>query len=559
LNSDTLLPPGALQTLLAALYARAEIGSATPFSNDATICGYPRAERNPAPDLAAATTLDALAARSNGDEGVEIPTGVGFCLLMRHDCIARTGRFRPALFAQGYGEENDWCERARALGWRHVAVPEAFVAHHGSVSFGRARTDLIRRNLAILDRLHPGYATRVAAHIAADPLRPARQRLDAARWAEARRPGAVLLVTHAGTGGVAQVLARRCAAIRAEGLRPVVLGAEDGVCSLDEAGTGPWHRYPNLRHVLPRDLDALEALLAADRPVRAEIHHLLGHDPSVMDLPARLRIPFEIWVHDYAAFCPRIALFAAGRYCGEPDLPGCEACVATGAEPEQPTGPAVLRARAARHFQAATRVVVPCADVLRRMRRHLPQARYEVHPWEDDTSWPPLRPPRPAPGLRIAVVGAIGPVKGYDVLLAAARDAAERRLPLEFIVVGYSRDDAALLETGRVFVTGEFRREEAAAVIAAQDPEFAFLPSVWPETWCYALSDAWAAGLAAAVFDLGAQAERVRRTRRGWVLPLGLSAAPLNDALMTLKRAAGANRPARTSAPAMFGTAAGAE
>ena len=36
-----------------------------------------------------------------------------------------------------------------------------------------------------------------------------------------------------------------------------------------------------------------------------------------------------------------------------------------------------------------------------------------------------------------------------------ARDAAERRLPLEFVVVGHTIDDRRLLATGRVFVTGE--------------------------------------------------------------------------------------------------------
>ena len=44
-------------------------------------------------------------------------------------------------------------------------------------------------------------------------------------------------------------------------------------------------------------------------------------------------------------------------------------------------------------------------------------------------------------------------------------------------------------------------------------PDLAFLPSIWPETWCFTLSEAWAAGLYAVVFDLGAQAERMRASR----------------------------------------------
>jgi Glycosyl transferases group 1 len=122
--------------------------------------------------------------------------------------------------------------------------------------------------------------------------------------------------------------------------------------------------------------------------------------------------------------------------------------------------------------------------------------------------------------------------KGYEVLLACARDAAERDLDLEFIVVGHTIDDARLLATGRVFVTGQFQAHEAPTLIAQQGARLAFLPSVWPETWCLALGDVWRAGLDAVAFDLGAPAERIRRTGRGFLLPLGLSAGAVNNAFV---------------------------
>ena len=42
LNSDTLVPPGWIERLAAAAYSAADIGTATPFSNDATVFSYPR-------------------------------------------------------------------------------------------------------------------------------------------------------------------------------------------------------------------------------------------------------------------------------------------------------------------------------------------------------------------------------------------------------------------------------------------------------------------------------------------------------------------------------------
>jgi hypothetical protein len=83
-------------------------------------------------------------------------------------------------------------------------------------------------------------------------------------------------------------------------------------------------------------------------------------------------------------------------------------------------------------------------------------------------------------------------------------------------------------------VTGPYREDEAVAEIQAQQAHLAFLPSIWPETWSYTLGEAWEAGLDAAVFDIGAPAERVRRSGRGCVLPLGLPIESVNHALLAL-------------------------
>ena len=535
LNSDTLVAPGWLERLRAAAYAAPDVGTATPLSNDATICSYPSVSSpNPIPDAAAVAGLDALAQAANGSAVVEVPTGVGFCLYIRADCLNQTGLLREDLFAQGYGEENDFCLRARHKGWRHVAALGVFVGHVGGQSFGQARAHLLRRNLRVLNRWHPGYDALVAAHVAADPLAPARRRMDALRWAEGRRKGAVVLVTHKGGGGVDRVVASRVAAIAAEGLRPVVLRPAPGGCVVSGDA------YPNLRYRLPDELPELAALLRPDRVRQGELHHTLGHQPGITDLFATLRVPFELYVHDYASFCPRIALVSTNRrYCGEPDVAGCEACVADlGSLLEDPAPVPELLRRSAEVFGRSRRVVAPSKDAATRIRRHFPGAGTVVVPWEDK-AWPPLAPAPDSPVRRVCVVGAIGVEKGLDVLLACARDARARRLPLEFVVAGYTADDTRLMDAGPVFVTGEFREEDAVALIRSLAAHLAFIPSVWPETWCYALSRAWEAGLAAVAFDLGTQAERIRAAGRGAVLPLGLQPGAVNDALLALPLAPG--------------------
>ena len=520
LNSDTVVPPGWLERLRAAAYAAPDTGTATPLSGDGTIVSYAGEGDAPA--------LDALAQRANPGLTVPLPVGVGFCLFIRRDCLDQVGMLREDLFAQGYGEESDFCLRARQCGWGHVAAADLFVAHRGGGSFGGGRADLRRRNQATLERLHPGYAALVAAHLAADPLFEARRRMDALRWAEGGAARSVLLVSHGEGGGVAELVAARAARWRDAGTRPVLLEPAPGGCRV--AGSS------DLRFAVPDELPALAALLRGDRPTHMEVHHLLGHAHEVIGLAGWLDIPIEHWVHDAASFCPRVALIGRERrYCGEPDVAACEACVeALGSNLAEPIGAAALVERSAADFAGSRRVVVPTADAARRIRRHFPAVRPEIVPWEDDRSWPPLAPvPRDGP-VRICVVGAIGVEKGYDVLLGCAEDARRRGLALEFVVCGVTEDDERLMAAGPVFVTGRYAPAEAVALIRRQRAQLAFIPSIWPETWCFALSRAWQAGLPAVAFDLGSPAERIRTTRGGHLLPLGLPVAGINDRLLRL-------------------------
>ena len=39
-------------------------------------------------------------------------------------------------------------------------------------------------------------------------------------------------------------------------------------------------------------------------------------------------VPYDVVIHDYAWICPRVTLIdASGRYCGEPAVAVCEACL----------------------------------------------------------------------------------------------------------------------------------------------------------------------------------------------------------------------------------------
>ncbi len=557
LNSDTLVPPGWLGRLRDAAHAADDVGTVTPLSNNASILSYPGpGPDNDIPDLAGTISLDQQASNANGGIIVDIPVGVGFCLYIRRDCLDATGRLRDDVFAQGYGEENDFCLRARRLGWRHVALPGLFVTHASGKSFGASAIHLRARNQDILNRLHPGYDQMIRDFIAADPLADARRRLDLERWRRARKRGhkSTILITHDHGGGVEQRIARATADHAEAGRQTVVLRPArmaDGVPAV-VVSNGADRSFPNLRYRMPDELPLLLRWLRTQRPDRVEAHHFLGHHPAVHDLIARLGVPHEVHVHDYAWFCPRISLVGGhDRYCGEPDVVTCQACMDDhGSFLSEDIKVADLTARSAAFLRSAHQVIAPSRDAANRIRRHFPGIVPHIVPHEDDDAivWRP-KPistaiSRAMGRIRVCVLGAIGLHKGYDILLACARNAEERSLDLEFVVVGTTTDDARMLATGRVFVTGTYAPHEAVALIEAQQPSLGFLPSIWPETWCMALSDLWRAGLPVVAFDLGAPAERIRNTDRGILLPLHLSAGAINDVFIarTTSSTAPANR-----------------
>jgi glycosyltransferase involved in cell wall biosynthesis len=364
-----------------------------------------------------------------------------------------------------------------------------------------------------------------------------RRRLDLAQWSDSELP-AVLLVTHDDGGGVERRVRASVASHEALGRRAVVLrpakSPSEQTWIVATSGS-----LPELRFELPLEQASLRRLLSDLQPVAAEFHHLLNHDASVFEVIRGLGIPYEAHVHDYAWFCPRIALVGRGDcYCGEPSTDVCQSCVTElGGYLHEDISIAALLDRSMTILSGAQRVVAPSHDAAARLARHFLGISPVVVPHEDEYAVaepPPV--PRVTGTVRICVAGAIGLHKGFDVLLACARDAKQRDLDLIFIVAGTTIDDQRLMETGRVFVTGPYQADEAVALIRAQDAALALLPSIWPETWCLGLTELWRAGLCVAAFDIGAPAERIRRTGRGFLFPLHLTPAAINDTLLKATR-----------------------
>ena len=104
LNSDTEVSEGWLEKLGEAVRRRPGIASATPFSNNATLCSLPRPfVENALPAGYTVATFARLVEERSGRLSPVIPTGVGFCLYVTREAIDGVGLFDEEGFGAGYG------------------------------------------------------------------------------------------------------------------------------------------------------------------------------------------------------------------------------------------------------------------------------------------------------------------------------------------------------------------------------------------------------------------------------------------------------------------------
>ncbi|MCX6082401.1 MAG: glycosyltransferase [Chloroflexi bacterium] len=173
LNSDTVVTTGWLDRLQHAAYYDDQIATVTPLSNNATICSVPEfCISNDLPDgytVSDFANLVFSAGLKARKQYIEIPTAIGFCMLIKRNILNEIGLF-DEVFGKGYNEENDFCMRARIKGYKHVVDVSTFVFHKGRASFQGKQEYLEKINAELLNRRYPFYSQIVNDFIIRNPL-----------------------------------------------------------------------------------------------------------------------------------------------------------------------------------------------------------------------------------------------------------------------------------------------------------------------------------------------------------------------------------------------------
>lgn len=128
--------------------------------------------------------------------------------------------------------------------------------------------------------------------------------------------------------------------------------------------------------------------------------------------------------------------------------------------------------------------------------------------------------------LRIAVVGNFLRTKGADTILGLIDLAHPEHF--EFHIFGYVHPEYDAVINGQPRPNVKiYGRYTAGDIDALKVADVALNLSIWPETYCISLSEAWQNGLIPIVTDVGALGDRVVDGENGFKVPIGSSAAVL--------------------------------
>ena len=570
LNSDTVVTPKWLEKLSEALFSDIHIGTVTPWTNNGTICSFPRfCADNDLPDKIDAAQLSRIAEQTADDHFfsfcgqrgafLQLPTAVGFCMAIRRELINAIGVLDEAAYGRGYAEENDFCQKAIQAGFVNIMDHHTFIEHKGSLTFQGEKQQQLEKNLALLGKRFPHYFADVQRFIDTDAARYQRQRMQAQ---VERQQGKIhiLLVLHNDPfgqygnppGGTEHHVLQLARGISKQAdmipLLLVVNGVSMMLCRLlpatEDTPQPHWRKQrifldqpvPQyaLRHSQFESL--FYEILISEHIDIVHFHHLIY---TPLQLTALFQPPNRpAWqgkilftLHDFYMLCPSFNLLdAQDHYCQGGTAKKCTACAKQRFDLPVDVNGHWRRLQTA-NLQLAEKIYLPSQDTANILKPYFTQIadKFCVREHGVDPATNAMNTPKPAPvssqpsmaggerRLTIAFIGGLAKPKGSQFIAELLQSEAAQEY--EWVIIGVVGDPAlAQIKLPNVSFHGSYNQRELPGILDHYHIDLIALVSIWPETFSYTLSEALLAGRAVITAPLGAPAQRLETCQCGWVL-----------------------------------------
>ena len=247
-----------------------------------------------------------------------------------------------------------------------------------------------------------------------------------------------------------------------------------------------------------------------------DVLHLLR---SLEDWEACFGFALIFYFHDYYALCPRYNLMMFGReYCNLPEEDVCRRCAQEILEEIGEEAASINGWRKVwGDFLEKCREVIVFSECTVQIIRRVWNRRLSICLRPHKVTYMRKVREKSVGGteVRIAVLGTLNRHKGLEVVKGVIECIEKKGFPATVVAVGECQE---LKAYKAVKYIGRYTREDLPAIMEREEVDAVWIPSIWPETFCYTAEEAMEMGMPVAVFNIGAPPERVRNYEKGLIL-----------------------------------------
>jgi len=529
LNTDTEVPPFWIERLMCPIFADNNIASTTPFTNAGTICSFPNfLEDNSILGGASVDEIDRHFQYVNFDKThIEIPTGVGFCMGVNKNIVDEQGMFDEC-FGKGYGEENDWCQRALKNGHKNLHITNLFVYHkHGGSFESQEKKLLIRNNLVTLNKRHPTYENQLHSLISKNKLHLLRSIIN--YKIKNSQNHSTLIFSH-NLGGGAQDYIYEEITRRINVKETVLFVRYDFNLTKDyliELTTDE-----NTIKLNTNNLDELSKLILSMKFDEIFINSLAAY-PDIDKIIKLIQLTKKsssskliVPIHDFLPVCPSYTLLdETMTYCGVPQsIDRCSHCLAKNKRLfrifEGETSITKWREIWTTLLHSSHKIICFSKSSRDIFLRAYPDygEKIEIIPHDISGRYPKIYQGKNKTNqIRIGVLGGINEAKGALVIKNLVEFIERNKLNAQVILIGQT---STPIKSPYFESTGHYEKKELPQIVKSKNITQFLIPSIWPETFSYTTEEVMQMGYPLTVFNLGAPAERVQDYKLGRVIEI---------------------------------------
>jgi GT2 family glycosyltransferase/glycosyltransferase involved in cell wall biosynthesis len=261
---------------------------------------------------------------------------------------------------------------------------------------------------------------------------------------------------------------------------------------------------------------------------------LIAH--QVAELKKRSGARFTFAVHDFFSICPSyILLDEQFKFCGIPRVERCRTCIPK----NRGNHFALAWGKDIDQWRKAWGYCLKQADTILCFSESSRNLMIKAYPYSDINKLE-IKPHlvdyiknrtnvNLNSQLNIGVVGELSEHKGAGIIREIIKLIENRKMPISVTVIGTMQ---SVPQSKVVHMTGRYKMEDLSRIIEETGANIFFVPSIWPETFCYVAEELMALGVPVAVFNIGAPTERVSKYEKGLIIN-AIDARSALDALIS--------------------------